>query len=146
MIHRANLTFSKKLKPRAVDSIKFFILHHSEVTASHTVEEVHRWHLNKGWAGIGYHYFISKAGEIYEGRPLDTVGAHTYGYNSNSVGVCFEGDFNKEEMGEKQLNAGVMLLCWLKQAYPEATIVRHGRLVKGKTCPGRHFPFDKLAG
>ncbi len=145
MIHQTHLTFKNELKPRIAGRTKYIILHHSEVTAFHTLEDVHRWHLNKGWAGIGYHYFISKAGEIYEGRPKDTVGAHTYGYNDNSVGVCFEGNFDREEMGDRQLNAGIKLLCRLRQDYSDATIVRHGQLVKGKSCPGRHFPFDKLS-
>ena len=33
------------------------ILHHAE--ASHaSVEEVNRWHLERGWTGIGYNFYI----------------------------------------------------------------------------------------
>lgn len=42
------------------------ILHHAE--ASHaSVEEVNRWHLERGWTGIGYHFYIRKDGRIYRG-------------------------------------------------------------------------------
>ena len=144
MLYPTNLQFKDELESRAAGSTKYIILHHSEVVSPHSVDEVHRWHQNKGWAGIGYHYFISKAGDIYEGRPLNTMGAHTYGYNDNSIGICFEGDFNKEEMGEMQLEAGILLLRQLRQTFPDATIIRHGQLVKRKSCPGRLFPYETM--
>ena len=39
------------------------ILHHA-AAASCTAEDVHRWHLAHGWSGIGYHYFVSKDGDL----------------------------------------------------------------------------------
>ena len=99
MINGLNLRFNEELKPRAFTD--YIILHHSGVKARHTAKDIHQWHKNKGWAGIGYHYFIDKEGNIFECRPRDTVGAHAKGYNGNSIGVCFEGDFNKEQPKEK---------------------------------------------
>ena len=144
MFYQTNLQFKNELRSRAAGCTKYIVLHHSEVVTPHTVDDVHRWHLNKGWAGIGYHYFISKAGNIYEGRPLNTMGAHAYGYNDNSVGICFEGNFNKEKMGETQLKAGILLLRQLRQTFPDASIIRHGQLVKGKSCPGRMFLYETM--
>ena len=72
------------------------ILHHA-AAASCTAEDVHRWHLAHGWSGIGYHYFVSKDGEVTRGRPLWAVGAHAEGSNRVSVGICFEGNFQVEE-------------------------------------------------
>lgn len=129
---------------RAEHCTKYIVIHHSEVSIPHTAEDIHRWHQNKGWAGIGYHYFISKAGIIYEGRPHDTVGAYTKGYNVESVGVCFEGDFNKERIKDKQLDASVMLLSLLSLAYDDATICKHSQLTTKKTCPGTNFPYNSL--
>ena len=44
------------------------ILHHAE--ASHaSVEDINQWHLERGWAGIGYHFYIRKDGKVYRGRP-----------------------------------------------------------------------------
>lgn len=142
MLHHTNFTFSEQLKER--DATSFIVLHHSEVTTPHTAKDVHKWHQKKGWAGIGYHYFIAKDGEIYEGRPHDTVGAHTYGFNAESIGVCFEGDFNKEKMSEKQADASVMLLALLSLAYENISLCTHKELVKEKSCPGKYFPFDKI--
>ena len=31
------------------------ILHHAQ-TKTCSVEDIHQWHLKKGWSGIGYHF------------------------------------------------------------------------------------------
>lgn len=46
---------------------KLIIVHHAEASAC-TVQDINSWHKANGWAGIGYHYFIRKNGEIYKGR------------------------------------------------------------------------------
>ena len=74
MVHQLNLDFNEALKPRAFTD--YIILHLSGVKARHSATDIHQWHKNKRWAGIGYHYFISKEGIIYECRQRDTVGAH----------------------------------------------------------------------
>ena len=145
MIHNTNLQFKEKLQLRHQDATQYIILHHSEVLGPHSIEEVHHWHLNKGWAGCGYHFFIRKNGEIYVGRPIDTVGAHTYGHNNESIGVCFEGDFNKEKMGEKQLTASIMLLSLLSLAYDNIPLCPHSQFNKSKNCPGKNFAFERLS-
>ena len=117
MLYRTHLEFKEELNILNQDSIKYIILHHTADSRPHTVEDVHKAQINKGMAGIAYHYFIRKDGEIYQGRPLWAAGAHTKGYNYESIGVCFEGDFNKEEMGGMQFDAAVMLLSILSLAH-----------------------------
>ena len=41
------------------------ILHHAEASRA-SVEEVNRWHLERGWTGIGYHFYIRKDGKVTE--------------------------------------------------------------------------------
>ncbi|MBO4488111.1 MAG: N-acetylmuramoyl-L-alanine amidase [Bacteroidales bacterium] len=142
MLHKTNLTFAEPLVPRT--TTQYIILHHSEMSSPHTVEDIHQWHLDKGWAGIGYHYFIAKDGEVYEGRPRNTVGAHTLDHNSDSIGICFEGNFDEEEMTEKQHQVAVKLLAIMLLAYPDAEIRRHCDFTDQKSCPGKNFPFTEL--
>ena len=73
------------------------ILHHAAAVTC-TPQQVHQWHLANGWSGIGYHFFVRKDGSVYRGRPEDTVGAHAGNNNYDSIGVCFEGSFDREEM------------------------------------------------
>lgn len=142
MFHHTNLKFNEPLMLR--DTTTSIILHHSQVSSPHSVEDIHKWHQNKGWSGIGYHYFIAKDGEVYEGRPRNTVGAHTRGHNRKSVGICFEGNFDKEELTKQQEQAAVELLALLRNAYPKAHLRRHSYFTPNKTCPGKRFPFDHL--
>ena len=119
------------------------ILHHAAaVTCS--ADQIHAWHLANGWSGIGYHFFVRKDGTVYRGRPEDTVGAHAGGSNSDSIGVCFEGSFDKEEMPAVQRRAGTELVAYLKQKYGIRKVQKHSD-VNATGCPGTHFPFDAIA-
>ena len=118
------------------------ILHH--MASDGTAEDIHRIHLNNGWSGIGYHFFVRLNGEIYEGRPIDKVGAHIVGQNAHSIGVCFEGNYeNRTIMPYEQLQAGRELLEYLKNKYPKATIGKH-KDFQSTACPGKYFPFDEI--
>lgn len=145
MLHHTNLNFTEELQERAAGSTKYIVLNHSEVTTPHTINDVHKWHQNKKWAGIGYHYFIDKKGEIFIGRPRNTVGAHSYGFNQQSVALCFEGDFSKEQINQKQFEGAVMLVALLELTYPEAKLTKQSELVKEKNGPGENFPFDSFS-
>lgn len=120
------------------------ILHHAAAVTC-TPQQVHRWHLANGWVGIGYHFFVRKDGKVYRGRPEDAVGAHAGNNNSDSIGVCFEGSFDKEEMPEVQKNAGRELVAYLKGKYGITKVQKHSD-VNATGCPGGHFPFGEIAG
>lgn len=144
MLHRAKFVFNEVLEYRDDNSTQYLVVHHSEVVTRHTILDIHRWHLKKNWAGVAYHFFIDKEGEIFEGRPIETVGAHAYGFNQKSVGICLEGDFNKEMVNQKQLDSAVILFALLSLIYNKAKIIPHSDLVKDKNCPGKNFPFDSF--
>lgn len=137
-----DLNFSETLLPRK--STKYVIVHHSEVRTPHGVKDVHQWHLNRGMAGIGYHFFIRKDGSIYQGRPLDTVGAHVRDHNSESVGVCFEGHFDVEKINDLQYQKGVELIAAIVKRYPGSTVKFHNQYNSKKSCPGKLFPCIEL--
>lgn len=46
-----------------------------------------------GWADIGYNFCVGDTAVIYEGRGWNRQGAHAPGFNGNSIGFCFMGDF-----------------------------------------------------
>ena len=141
VINDANLTFGEMAKRTKTTLL---VLHHA--AGNGPVEQIHGYHKNtKGWAGIGYHFYIRKDGSVWRGRPEDTVGAHTLNYNSVSIGVCFEGNFENEQMSDAQKNAGRELVAYLKEKYPSvAEVKRHGDL-RATDCPGKNFPFDEIA-
>jgi len=54
-----------------------------------TVEDVRRWHLDRGWSDIGYHFLIYLDGSLHEGRPIKKTGAHCKGHNEGSIGIAY---------------------------------------------------------
>ena len=102
------------------------VLHHAAIPTA-TAEQIHAYHQNaNAWNGIAYHYYVrKKRGDIYRGRPEDAIGGHTLNYNETSIGVCFEGDFNNEEMSEAQVASGIALLADIRKRYPDIKIYKH---------------------
>lgn len=70
--------------------------------------------------------------------------AHANGFNTCSVGVCFEGDFEEEKMGQIQKEAGILLVAHLKSKY-NITLVQKHKDVNATTCPGKNFPFEEIS-
>lgn len=123
------------------NSTKHIILHHR--AGNGDVESIHAQHLSQGWTGIGYHFYVRKDGTVYVGRPIDVIGAHATGFNNNSIGICFEGNFDSEVMSQVQLQAGRELVAYVRNKYPNADVKGHGDYMT-TACPGKNFPIDEI--
>ncbi len=131
-----NGSFSRRAKTTEI------ILHHAEAKSA-SVEEINRWHLERGWTGIGYHFYIRKDGTIYRGRPEWAIGAHAQGHNAVSVGICCEGMYMTETMPKAQFDALVGLVREELAKYPGAKVLRH-KDVNSTDCPGTNYPWEAL--
>ncbi len=132
--------FRGRLETRPhTDSI---VLHHR--AGSGDAMSLHASHLKDGWQGIGYHFYVRRDGTVYRGRPIDAVGAHTSGHNGHTVGICFEGNFEKEAMGEAQQKAGAALIAHIQQGYGGRLSVFGHRDLSATACPGKNFPFQAV--
>ena len=144
VIQNANLKFKGALKKRA--STSEIVLHHTAVTVKQSVEVIHNYYLNRkddNFLGIGYNFYVRKDGTVWQGRPIWAQGGHCFYHNHKSVGICFEGNFEKENMSEKQYKAGVELIKYVLSLYPGCTVYKHKQL-NNTACPGKNFPFDKM--
>ena len=140
-IIETNLEFGELTKRSATNRI---ILHNSGVEVEQSVETIHNYHKNSlSWAGIGYHFYVRKNGNIYAGRPEETIGAHAYGSNNESIGICFEGNFEEEQMTEAQIKAGNKLVNYLREKYGINKVQMH-RDVNQTSCPGKNFKFNEI--
>src|SRR3990167_1677841 len=86
---------------------KYLIIHHEAGNNGFDgVNEYHRqrWDF-KSELGyfIGYQYYISKSGFITQGRKDTEEGAHCIGHNTDSIGICLEGNLNLERPTFSQL-------------------------------------------
>ncbi|GAA0182536.1 N-acetylmuramoyl-L-alanine amidase [Clostridium sediminicola] len=118
------------------------ILHHAASSCC-SIRDIHYWHLNKGWAGCGYHFFIRKDGSVYKGRDENVVGAHCKGYNTGSIGICVEGNFMVETMPDVEKKAVVEVCRHIMGKYSITNIYGHNNFVK-TDCPGNSFPFQEI--
>lgn len=119
------------------------ILHHA-AAKSCTPDEVDSWHKQRGWTCIGYHFFVRKDGSIYRCRPENTIGAHASDNNSDSIGICAEGNFEVENMPEVQKQAIIWLIhSYLKPKYGNLSVLRH-KDVGSTDCPGKNYPFEAI--
>ena len=104
------------------------------------VETIRKWHLQRGWKDIGYHFVIYLDGSVHEGRPIEQVGAHTQGQNTGSIGVCYiggvakDGKTAKDTLNEAQEIAIVNLIHALREEYGNLTLHGHNEFAP-KACP-----------
>ena len=89
----------------------------------------------------GYHYYITRDGTTYQTRHEQLIGAHAKGYNSHSLGVCYEGGLDEQGNAadtrtRAQKRALLRLLRRLKKEHPDARILGHRDLPDvHKDCP-----------
>ncbi len=105
-----------------------------------TVEDIRLWHKQRGWSDIGYHYVVYLDGSVHEGRPIERSGAHVFGLNKNSIGVCYIGGVDKNNLKAKdtrtpeQIMALDLLLGSLLDDFKGATLHGHNEFAN-KACP-----------
>lgn len=120
------------------------LVHHNAAASHCTAQDVHAWHLARGWSGIAYMFFIAKGGKVYRGRPEWALGGHTLG-GSARLGWCVEGNYDVETMPVAQLKACQSVHRYLHVKYGSLQDVRHGDFPGNSTsCPGAHYPFEKI--
>ena len=104
-----------------------------------SVADIDRWHRQRGFAGIGYHFVVYLDGTVHKGRPVDQAGAHCKGHNAHSIGVCYVGglDTNGHPTDTRtpaQKETLCNLVTALKKQYPHAKVYGHRQLAN-TACP-----------
>ena len=123
---------------RKIDEI---IIHCSATKAGRcfTASDIDRWHRQQGYNMIGYHYVVLLDGTVQEGRPLEMIGAHAKGHNSNSIGICYIGGIDDDcrpadTRTKEQKIALHSLISKLRKKYVSARLIGHCD-VSSKACP-----------
>ena len=114
------------------------------------MREIQRWHLERGWATVGYHFVVSPSGRGFLGRPVDRLGAHVLGHNVGTVGICLMGNFELERPTAASLESLTYTRSRLIPGGANATLLGHRdhRGHETSACPGRNLePYaDKRGG
>lgn len=104
-----------------------------------TVNDLLKWHVTeRGFSGIGYHYFIDIKGNIIRCRPIELVGAHCKGHNAHSIGICYAGGLlngiphdTRTIVQKESLHQLIQGLCI---TFPITKITGHN-VYSNKSCP-----------
>lgn len=159
----AGLVFNGSLAKRA--QTVGIVIHHL-AGRDRDVKGVHNDEIKAhGWKGIGYNFYIRLDGSVWNGRGLDTVGAHAgrklgaKGYaegqhnNDWTIGIGFEGYYHPwnngrpdTEMPKVQFDAGVRLIRDLMEIYPTIEWIKQHKDMPGTatSCAGDYFPFTEM--
>ncbi len=121
IINKFKTTKLDKLKE---NNPKFIIIH--STTKYPSFKHLLKFHRKRGWQGVGYHFFISKSGKIYQARPLKKEGAHSRGFNFESIGIGVYR--NGDKPSDKNLIQLKHLIGLIKKKYPFVKIVSHSEM------------------
>ncbi|MET7481098.1 peptidoglycan recognition protein [Streptomyces sp. NPDC005648] len=85
--------------------------------APSVIRGIYRYHVRSmGWRDIGYNFLVDKCGNIYEGRAggvaKPVLGAHTLGFNTDSMGIAVLGSFGSSKPPAAVLKAIARLTAW----------------------------------
>ena len=146
-----NISFQSK----AEDRWTYIVIHHSGSSLD-TLKSMNEFHIQKGWAGIGYHFIIGNGINTVDGKVEETFrfrklkdGAHTLTpdlfYNKNAICICLIGDFNITFPTEKQILSLKKLLLKIKNEFSinHKNILFH-KEAKATECPGNNFPTEMI--
>jgi len=138
--------------------IKKIIIHCSDSVWADAFE-IDKWHKERGFVKIGYHYVVLNAyptfesfenknpqdtiGVIQKGRSDEEIGAHVKDMNSDTIGICLIG---KNDFSYKQQFSAAKLTVRLLKQYGLSVddVLGHCECPtgkeQGKTCPNLSMP------
>ena len=106
-----------------------------------SVNTIRKWHLQRGFNDIGYHYVIHLDGKISVGRPIEKVGAHCAYENRGSIGICYVGGMTKDMKKPKdtrtqaQKDSLIKLMHELIYKYNKDMTIHGHNEYANKSCP-----------
>jgi hypothetical protein len=122
--------------PQYTGMPKVAILHHTDTTNNYAPQDVpaiirsiYAFHVEaEDWCDVGYNFLVDRFGRIWEGRfggvDKPVLGAHSGGFNTDTVGVALIGTFNTAQPTQAMLDATAQLMAWklsLSYANPVGT-------------------------
>ncbi|MGW8984612.1 peptidoglycan recognition protein family protein [Streptomyces parvus] len=127
IITRKGWGADEKLRERQfayTKTVKAAFVHHSATGNNYTCKQapsvlrsIYRYHVkSSGWRDFGYNFAVDKCGNIYEGRAggvtKAVLGAHTLGFNTNTMGIAVLGSYSSTNPPAAAVTAVSKLTAW----------------------------------
>ena len=110
------------------------------------VEKIKEWHVKENdWEDVGYHFIITRSGELQKARPEEYSGAHAPAVNFRSLAVCLIGGTDNNQQWENnfteaQFDSLKSLILDLIERYEIKKIIGHYQVEPKKECPSFNVP------
>ncbi|MGW1952569.1 FG-GAP-like repeat-containing protein [Streptomyces sp. NPDC001920] len=111
--------------PEYGSEIKAAVIHHTGVDSDNTLScaesrarlrSIQQAHISQGYFDIGYNFVVDKCGQIFEGRSggmeLPVTGAHDAGFNTDTVGISYIGNFETAAPSRAGMDAISRIVAW----------------------------------
>ncbi|GGW89769.1 N-acetylmuramoyl-L-alanine amidase [Streptomyces lomondensis] len=105
--------------------IKAAVIHHTGMDSDNTLScgqsrarlrSIQQEHFARGYYDIGYNFLVDRCGQIFEGRSggmdLPVTGAHDVGFNTDTVGISYLGNFETAQPSRAALDAMARIVAW----------------------------------
>ncbi|MGW2384479.1 N-acetylmuramoyl-L-alanine amidase [Streptomyces sp. NPDC001658] len=105
--------------------IKAAVIHHTGTTSDNTLScaesrarmrSIQQEHFSRGYYDIGYNFVVDRCGQIFEGRSggtdLPVTGAHDVGFNTNTLGISYLGNYESAQPSRAALDAMARIVAW----------------------------------
>ncbi|MCZ0987362.1 FG-GAP-like repeat-containing protein [Streptomyces diastatochromogenes] len=105
--------------------IKAAVIHHTGVDSDNKLScadsrarlrTIQQEHFSRGYFDIGYNFVVDRCGQIFEGRSggmdLPVVGAHDIGFNTNTVGISYIGNYMSAQPSRAALDSIARIVAW----------------------------------
>ncbi|MGW1642835.1 peptidoglycan recognition protein family protein [Streptomyces lavendulae] len=106
------------------NTVKAAFVHHTASGNNYACKDapavlrsLYRYHVvSEGWRDIGYNFAVDRCGTVYEGRAggvaKAVLGAHTMGFNADSMGIAVIGSFGGAAPPRAAVDAVARLTAW----------------------------------
>ena len=137
---------------RTPNEVKYLVIHHTVTKHEATAQDIALLHKTRGWAGIGYHFVITKDGVVHYVGDVGTARANVLNKNEQVIGISLVGDFTKHNPSDAQIiSAHELCKFFLFNAPPWQNlngwedVVGHKEL-QATACPGTNWkgPSDSV--
>ncbi|MEV5339777.1 FG-GAP-like repeat-containing protein [Streptomyces sp. NPDC052676] len=147
--------------PTYTTDTKAVFVHHTAGTNDYTCAEsasivrgIFTYHVqSNGWNDIGYHFLVDKCGTVFEGRAggIDkpVLGAHTYGFNTDTSSISVLGDYNTATTNTAVRESVAKVAAWKLGLYgvnPSGTVVLTAAADNGKYTAGQKVTLNRISG
>ncbi|XP_072939774.1 uncharacterized protein [Epargyreus clarus] len=118
----------------------------NDQSCAEIVRDIQKIHMEQAFLwDIGPSFLIGSNGKIYQGRGWNQVPIHTFGYNNQSFGIAFIGNFIDQEPSAQALqSAQALIQCGVEKEKLSANhnVVVQSQLVRTES-PGKKL-FNKI--